>query len=269
MARISLRGVLAIIFLGWRCYSIYTILKGHTKRKKLIEGDHKDGELNMGVNNISFSKYLKQEWPALLVVAGSLAAGLILYPYLPENIPSHWNIKGEVDAYASRFWGAFGLPLLSAGIYITMTFLPVLDPRRENYKMFAGAYRLIKFVLIFFMSVLYAIIIFSAFGCRLPVDRLVTAAVSLLILIFGSLMGQLKHNYFVGIRTPWTLASENVWQKTHRLGGRVWVIAGLAGLLSSLFGGKIAVSVLAFSLGTALIVPVVYSYSEFKKESTD
>ncbi len=236
--------------------------------KNIFGHEFRDEKLQMYAKNFSFTKYLIQDWPALLAVIASLVAGLLLYPYLPENVPSHWNIKGEVDAYSSRFWGAFGLPLLSAGIYLLMTFLPALDPRRENYKMFAGAYRLIKFVLVLFMTVLYLIVVLSALGCPLPVDRLVAAAVSLLLLVFGSLMGQLKHNYFVGIKTPWTLASESVWQKTHRLGGRVWVVAGLAGLIFSPFGGKIALSLLAFSLGTALVVPVVYSYVEFRKEGT-
>jgi len=226
-------------------------------------------EPKLNSKKTTFFKDIVRDWPALAVIFISLAAGAVLHPYLPERIPSHWNIKGEVDAYSSRFWGAFGLPLLAAGIYLLMTFLPAIDPRRENYKKFAGAYRLIKFALVFFMCGLYLLVIFSALGYRLPVDRLVAAAVSLLILVFGSLMGQLQHNYFVGIKTPWTLASENVWQKTHRLGGRLWVIAGLVGLLASPIGGITSGVVLALSLGTALIVPIVYSYVEFRRQNAN
>ncbi|BAF59680.1 predicted integral membrane protein [Pelotomaculum thermopropionicum SI] len=210
-------------------------------------------------------KFLSSEWPLLLLIIGSLAAGAALYPQLPERVPSHWNFRGEVDGYSSRFWGAFGIPLMTAGIYVMMLVLPLIDPRRQNYQKFAGVYRLFRAVMVIFMTGLYAVVLLSALGHQIAVDRITMAGISLLFVVLGNFMGQIRHNYFVGIKTPWTLADEQVWQKTHRLGGRLWVAAGLVGLAASLIGGAAGGIVLAVSLGTATIIPVVYSYLVFRR----
>lgn len=208
---------------------------------------------------------LAADWPAVLLILGGLIAGVLLYPHLPDRVPSHWNIRGEVDAYSSKFWSAFGIPLMTAGIYVMMLVLPALDPRKQNYARFAGAYRLLKLILAAFFSGVYLLVVTSALGYPIPVDRAMQFGVSLLILLLGNLMGQLRHNYFVGIKTPWTLASETVWQKTHRFGGRVWVTAGFTGILGSLIGGSIGVALLIAALAAAGLVPIVYSYLAFRK----
>ncbi|MFX4260570.1 SdpI family protein [Pelotomaculum propionicicum] len=212
-----------------------------------------------------FGKNILSELPLILLILGSLAAGALLYDLLPERVPSHWNIRGEIDAYSSRFWGAFGIPLLNAGIYFMMLVLPLIDPRRENYLKFAGAYRVFRAVFVVFMTGVYLLVLASAFGYSVPVDRAVMAGISVMFIILGNYMGQIRHNYFVGFKTPWTLANEQVWQKTHRLGGRLWVAAGLIGLVAALFGGTWGGILLGISIGVAAIIPMVYSYVEFKK----
>lgn len=215
--------------------------------------------------NRGLGEDLISDWPLLLIILGSLAVGVMVYPQLPEMVASHWNFKGHVDGYSSRFWGAFGIPLMTAGIYALMLVLPLIDPRRENYKKFAGVYRLFKVVLVIFMTGVYLIVILNALGYRVPVDRAIMAGISLLFLVLGNFMGQIRHNYFVGIKTPWTLANEQVWQKTHRLGGRLWVAAGLVGLAASLLGGTAGGIIMAVALGVATVVPMVYSYIEFHR----
>lgn len=210
-------------------------------------------------------KIVLSELPLILIILGSLIAGALLYGQMPDRVPSHWNIRGEVDGYSSRFWGAFGIPLLNAGIYVMMLVLPLIDPRRENYSKFAGAYRVFRTVFVVFMTGVYLLVTASVFGARIPVDRAMMAGISVLFLILGNYMGQIRHNYFVGIKTPWTLANEQVWQKTHRLGGRLWVAAGLLGLIASLLGGIWGGILLGISLGVATIIPMVYSYVEFKR----
>lgn len=208
---------------------------------------------------------IMSELPMVLLILGSLAAGALLYDSLPDRVPSHWNIRGEIDAYSSRFWGAFGIPLLNAGIYVMMLVTPLIDPRRENYRKFAGAYRVFRTVFVVFMTGVYLLVLASAFGYRIPVDRAVMAGISILFLVMGNYMGQVRHNYFVGFKTPWTLANEQVWQKTHRLGGRLWVAAGAIGLVASLLGGTRGGVLLGISIGAAAIIPMVYSYIEFKR----
>lgn len=96
---------------------------------------------------------MREDWPAILLVLASLVAGVLVYPYLPDQVPSHWNIKGEVDGYSSRLWGAYGIPLLNAGIYLLMLITPRIDPRRNNYAKFAGTYRILKIMMICFLPV--------------------------------------------------------------------------------------------------------------------
>lgn len=220
------------------------------------------GKTRQGLSNT-----LLNDWPLILIILCNFLAGAALYSHMPEQMPGHWNFKGEVDRYTSRFGGAFGPPLVTAGIYAMMVVLPFIDPRRENYRKFAGAYRIMKFVLVVFMTLIYFITLLSVFGYQVPVDRATMAGVSLLFIVLGNYMGQIRHNYFVGIKTPWTLADEQVWQKTHRLGGRLWVAAGLLSLAASLAGGIIGWAVMGVSLGTATVIPIVYSYLEFRRKA--
>ncbi|MDD3655137.1 MAG: SdpI family protein [Desulfotomaculaceae bacterium] len=219
----------------------------------------------MQENSPDFRKALVSDWPIILLIIGSLVAGLLVYPHLPELVPSHWNIRGEVDDYSSRFWGAFGLPLMTAGIYVLMTLVPSIDPRRQNYQKFTGAYRVLKVVFVVFMTGLYALVILSSLGWQTPMGRAVTGSIGLLFIIIGNYMGQFRHNYFVGIKTPWTLADERVWQKTHRLGGKIWVLAGLLGLVAAVCSGTTGAVILGIAISMAVVVPAVYSYLEFRR----
>lgn len=209
---------------------------------------------------------LRRDWPALLLLAGSLAAGLALYPSLPERVPSHWNLHGQVDAFRSRLWGAFGAPLVAAAVYILMLITPLVDPRRENYARFAGAYRLVRLSVVAFLVGIHAIVLLAGLGRPVNVAFTVQIAISLLFVILGNVMGQVRHNYFVGIRTPWTLASEAVWTKTHRASGRVWVAAGLIGLAGAATGPVAGFAILMTALGAALSYSFAYSYVLFRRE---
>lgn len=220
---------------------------------------------NGDTSGFTVSLQLRHDWPTILLVIASLVAGVLVYPHLPEQVPSHWNIHGEVDGYSSRFWGAYGLPLLNAGIYLLMLFLPLVDPRRDNYVKFAKTYQVLKLMLISFFTGLYVITVLAAMGYNVSVDRLVTLGVSLLVIVFGILMGKIRHNYFVGIKVPWTLANEDIWQKTHRIAGPLWVAAGLAGVLGAIIGGLAAAVLLFGGLIVAVVVPVLYSYLLYRK----
>ncbi len=203
---------------------------------------------------------LRLDWPSILLVIASLAAGALVYPHLPEQVPSHWNIYGEVDGYSSRLWGAYGIPLLSAGIYLLMLFMPLMDPRRDNYVKFKKTYQVLKLMIICFLTGLYVITVLAALGYNVSVDRLVPFGVSFMIVVIGNWMSKIRHNYFVGIKLPWTLSNEYVWQKTHRMAGPLWVAAGLAGMVGALIGGQAAAVLLFGGLIVAVVVPAVYSY---------
>lgn len=222
--------------------------------------------LNNRDERTGFLYDIKKDWLAVSLIIASVIAGVLVYPYLPDMVPSHWNVQGQVDRYSSRFWGAFGIPLMAAGIYLLMILVPRIDPRRESYARFRGAYWFLKLGLAAFSVWMYVVILMNSMGCPMPVDRAVGTAVGLLIMVVGNFMGQFRHNYFVGIKTPWTLASEEVWQKTHRFASRIWVGSGLATALAGVFlGGPAAFLITMAAIGVAVLVPVVYAYFLYRR----
>ena len=206
---------------------------------------------------------LRRDWPIWLFMAGMLIAAVWVYPRLPEMVPGHWNIKGEIDRYYPKSFGAFFAPLLAVGIYLMMLLLPLIDPRRDNYPRFSGAYTFLRWSLVIFLGFVYGISILAALGYSLDVDLLIKAMVAILFIIIGNFMGQFRHNYFVGIKTPWTLANEEVWQRTHRMASRIWVMGGLVCLAMAPVSSAWAAVVFFTAVMIMALVPIVYSYLIF------
>lgn len=212
------------------------------------------------------TKLLRKEgfiWLILIIPFVYLA---FIWNNLPDQIPLHWNVNDEVDNYGSKVFGTLLLPLFNIGIYFLMLFIPRIDPKRRNYELFAGPFRMIRGWLAVFMVILFFVIIQSAMGTMLPVGRIVTGSVMLLFAMLGYYMRNIKPNWFVGIRTPWTLENETVWEKTHLLGGKMWLYGGLVGLLFVFFLEKTGlVILLATLIPVMVVVPVVYSWMLFNK----
>ncbi|BAS25910.1 SdpI family protein [Limnochorda pilosa] len=202
---------------------------------------------------------VRHDWPAWIVLLGSFIAGVLLYPSLPEQVPIHWNIAGQVDGYGSRAAGAFMLPALNLGIYCLMLFLPLVDPNRANYARFLGFYRGFRVLMTLFLAVLYAITLLAVEGLQVDVGLVVTLGLSLLFLYLGNSLGRVRHNYFVGIKTPWTLANEEVWRRTHRLGGRLFVLVAVLPWIAWPFSRTAAFIVLIGGLVLVSAATVVYS----------
>jgi uncharacterized membrane protein len=208
---------------------------------------------------------LRREWPVWILMAGLFIAAVLVYPHLPAQVPGHWNIEGEVDKYYPRSFGAFFAPVLTVGIYLLMLFVPFVDPRRENYVRFAGAYTYLRWGLVLFMCILYVTTILVALGYPVNVAMVVKAMVAILLTIIGNFMGQFRHNYFVGIKTPWTLANEEVWHRTHRMGGRIWVAGGLVCLAKAPLQSNWSAIVFFVAIMIMTIVPIAYSYFLYRK----
>lgn len=202
---------------------------------------------------------LKKDLWLLIVIIAALLSAVVIYNYLPNRIPMHWNDEGQIDGYGGR-GSIFLFPLLGLGIYAGMLFSPLIDPRRANYAKFRGPYRVIRAILAIFSIVAYAVVAAASLGYVVKMDFIMPLGISLMFIVMGNYMGKIRHNYFLGIKTPWTLASEDVWIKTHRLGGRLWVIAGIIGAIGAFIGGKWAFAFALIPIIAASIISVVYSY---------
>jgi len=207
---------------------------------------------------------IKKELPIILIIIMMFAASIYFYPQLPDKIPTHWNFKGEIDGYSGKLSGAFLMPVMNIIMYGLFIFMPAIDPKKENYKLFESTYIYFRYLFHIFFLGIHGLIIAAALGYNVDTGRLVTLAVSLLLMLMGNVMGRLKHNYFVGIKTPWTLADEEVWRKTHRLGAILWTAGGLMGVIMSLLRqsmGWVFIAVIA----VMTFIPIVYSYVIFSK----
>lgn len=204
---------------------------------------------------------------SLILIVLVLTMTIIFYDKLPEEIPIHWNLKGEVDNYVSKPFGAFLSPLLMVAIWLGMKFLPNIDPRRHNYKKFESSYEIAIGVLVTFAFVLQMAIILSSLGYDISMDRIIMVMAGVMFVVIGNYLPKAKSNFFYGIKTPWTLSSEISWKKTHRLGGRLFVVSGLAIILSSLlFNETVRVVVMILTLLAVVIVPIWASYFYAKED---
>lgn len=208
---------------------------------------------------------VKKDWLLWLVIAGLFIGGMAVYPLLPAQVPMHWNAAGEVDGYGSRLVGAFALPLLTLGLYLLFLLLPAIDPRRDNYPKFAGVYDLFKWFMVLFFAALHVVILTAALGYNPNVGLIAKLGVGILLVVLGNYFGKLRHNYFFGIKTPWTLASEEVWVKTHRFAGPLWMVAGLIFMVAAFFNHPVTFWIAMSGLIGVALLSTVYSYWLFTK----
>ncbi|MFV9567122.1 SdpI family protein [Thermoanaerobacter mathranii] len=215
--------------------------------------------------NYNVKYEIKKDWWLIGIIILIWIFTFAIFGRLPAKIPMHWNIYGQVDRFGSKI-EIFILPVIIAIIYLMMLFIPLIDPKRANYGKFAGAYRVVRAVMVIIFMAVYFASAYSALGYRIDVNRMGNLIIPFMLFGFGSVMGKLYHNYFVGIRTPWTLADEEVWNNTHQLAEKLWLIAGIIGLFASFFGGTWVTVFMFVLLITAVIVPIVYSYITFKNK---
>lgn len=199
---------------------------------------------------------------AATVLAAATAAAL--YPRLPATIPTHWNIHGAVDGTMPKAWGVLFYPGLIAFTALLATVLPAISPQGFRIERFARAYDLIMISMIVFSLCLMAAAFAAALGIPVPMARVVTAGTGALLIVIGNVMGKVTRNFFVGIRTPWTLASDEVWLRTHRLAGRLLVVGGLGILVATALDVNPVLPLIGIA-GATVIIPVAYSYVLYRR----
>lgn len=184
----------------------------------------------------------------------------ITWPTAPDRIPVHWNVYGQVDRYGGKVEGLLMLPLLTLGLYFLLLFMPRIDPGQANYQRFAGAYSIIRIATTALLAVIYGVTNLWIRGYRIDMSIVVSLAVGALLIVIGNLMGKIRPNWFVGIRTPWTISSKASWTKTHRLGGRLFIVMGLAFIAAGIARSPWTfIAAAAIAIGSVIWM-LVYSY---------
>lgn len=212
---------------------------------------------------------MRNRWLGFVVVLLVLAVGWWAYPHLPPRVPTHWNFRGEVDGYSSRFVATFVLPLVMLGLAAVFQVLPKIDPRGKNYAKFSDTYWLIVNGILIFFALIQALVLANGLGAPVSMGRIVPIGVGFLMMVIGNFLGRLRPNWFIGIRTPWTLSSDEVWTKTHRLGGRLFVVGGFLFMLSALLPGALSLPTVIILIVVLVLVPVLYSlYLWMRERST-
>jgi uncharacterized membrane protein len=208
---------------------------------------------------------LNNKWLMPLCIAVMLVVSLVLYPSLPAEMPTHWNIHGEVDGTAPKLVAVLIMPVLALILFVLTYIVPYLDPRRESYGKFAPSYERVRLALVLFAVGMHFVML-TQYDNPQAVIRLVMFAASLLFAVIGNEMGRFRQTWFTGIRTPWTLADERVWQKTHRVGARWFVGLGVINMISALTLPLVAMFVVLMvtTIGVSIGL-VIYSYVVYRR----
>ena len=200
-----------------------------------------------------------------LIVVASFIVGGSLYSRLPETIPSHWNAVGEVDGYMSKFWGTFFEPLLFVGLALLFEYLPRLDPRRKNVEGFQKQFHAFIIVFFLFLFWIYIQTLLWALGTEISPVSTMPLGFGALMIAAGVLVRNAKPNWFIGIRTPWTLSSDMVWEKTHKLGAKLFFAVGIINFIGFFFP-RWAIWFVMVPVIAAAAWSVVYSYVVYRHE---
>lgn len=207
----------------------------------------------------------KSEIAILGIILLSLIVSIYFYPQMPEKIASHWNVQGQVDGYMSKFLGLFLMPIILIGFALLFVATPRIDPLKANIEKFRRYYEgFIILLFLFLLSIHFQVILWNL-GIKISPNVIAPIGIGILFFYTGILCENAKRNWFIGIRTPWTLSSEKVWEKTHKIGGKLFKIAGVIAFVGVFFQSY----ALFFIFVPVLLVAVytiIYSYFEYQKE---
>lgn len=207
----------------------------------------------------------KKEFPILTIILLMFIIAFYTFPLLPDMIPIHWNMKGEVDNYGSKSIGVFLIPIITLIMYLFISVIPSISVFRSNIMKFIKHVYGIKIALVFFMFFIYIITLLPNFGYKFNITNLILPAMAILFYYIGYMMKFAKRNFFIGIRTPWTLANEKVWNKTHEVGSVLFRIFAFI-FISVVFLPEYGVYILLISLLILVFFLFIYSYILYQKE---
>jgi uncharacterized membrane protein len=201
------------------------------------------------------------------MIVAAMLAGLLLWNKLPEQMASHWDVNDQVNGYMPKFWGVFMMPLVTLGMSVLFLVIPAIDPLKANIAKFREAFNLFIALIVAFMLYIHALTLAWSLGyTNFKMSTSMLPAMGLLFIFIGFMLRKAKRNFYIGIRTPWTLSSDYVWDKTHQLGATLFMASGLLTFIGGIFGGMAAFWFLFVPLIGSTIFLLVYSYALYQRE---
>lgn len=202
----------------------------------------------------------------ILMVATAALASAVAYSRLPEQVATHWNIRGEPDRYGGPMEALLVIPIVMLAVWGLLRVLPKIDPFRDNYAKFAGTYELVIDLVLGMMLVMHIAVLLGAGGAPQTVASVVRAGMGVMFIMLGNILPRTRQNWFVGVRTPWTLSNPRVWERTHRVAGYGFVALGFLVLLTIPFAPQVGIPVLVAGLAAVGLGSVVYSFFAWRAE---
>ncbi|MFA5106389.1 MAG: SdpI family protein [Candidatus Micrarchaeia archaeon] len=202
---------------------------------------------------------------SILIVVLAFATGALAYSQLPGKVATHWNLQGQVDGYSSKEIGSFLIPGLTVLFLALFYALPKIDPKMKAYASFQSEYDAMVAALLGFLYYLFLLTLGFNMGYQFNMLQFLAPAFAVMLYYLGKTLIKAKQNYFVGFRTPWTLASKQVWEKTNEKAGRLFIAAAIVSLGGLAFPGIALIIAVAMVVAIA-VFGVAYSYLEYRKE---
>lgn len=207
----------------------------------------------------------RHDIPVVFFILLMVVGGILAYPHLPAIVPTHWNAQGHPNGYSTRLFAVIFMPALALAVWLMLVALPAIDPRRRNYASFIGFYRGLRWALVVFLGLIFVTTLFGRVRQAVNITLVINIVVPALFIFIGNSLQKVRFNYFVGVRTPWTLANEEVWRLTHRFASRTMVIGGLVGLAGIFFPPGVRVLILMAGIVGGAVAPAIYSYFGYRK----
>jgi uncharacterized membrane protein len=202
----------------------------------------------------------------LVMTALMFVGGAVVYPYLPSPIPTHWGISGQADAFSPKgFWSVFLIPVISLALYGLLIVVPMVDPKRANIAKSIRGYNVVLDAIVGLQVVIFAASMVAAFRPGFDVTRVMLLAMGVMFAVLGNVMQDVKQNFTMGVRVSWTLADEVVWEKTNRLGGRLFMGIGGVTFLAAFVPAPWNILTMLGSVLLMLPVLLGYSYALYRK----
>lgn len=204
----------------------------------------------------------------LVMIMAAALAGILLWNHLPEQMASHWSVNDQVDGYMSKFWGVFLMPLISAGMFLLFLIIPNIDPLKANIAQFRETFNIFIALIVAFMLYIHGLTLTWSLGYQgFQMSAAMLPFLGILFIVVGYMLRKAKRNFFIGIRTPWTLSSDSVWDKTHQLGSILFMLSGAFAIAGSFFGGRTAFWLIFVPLIGSTLFLVIYSYVLYRNET--